>query len=415
MQQGWISGLMRARPRVMAAVLGVGLAGCATGASLSAGNALPGIALNAAGPSVLLSWDPEGPLGRQMTARTPVQVVASYPSARGPVTGEPVARATVDGSFAGLKFDLPDRLQQAPTGPVCLRLALRGRAIPVRIPDAGQTSDGFVYSEWESHAALGAQREALEQRRRVAETNLARVSTPGNEFEEWRQARGLSSEAQCETLTAQIDTSRPRTALTGAAKEAAARDHCVALFNAFPTSSNGFGDRPGLTGLQLATEVRSALPAGHALRGTADGLLADIRRFGDGQTYLSARALAVDSSTKTSIAVADGRVNAVVATSLLESYTACVSEAEGRFDLSYKSWQETSSTLTQSARNEPLRQECRARFRTEEQRLTQLQQVQEENLAVEAEIEALAARQPEALPAQKSLIPAACPAQLRPA
>lgn len=413
-QSSWRSKVTTRKAATSAAVGLAILAGCATGASLSAGNPLPGIALSANGPSVLLSWDPEGPLGRQLGPRTPVQIVAAYPSERGQISGEPVASAVVDGQFPGLKFDLATRVQQVPTGPVCLRLATRGRAIPVRIPDAGKTSDGFLYSEWEAQAGQEAKRHGLSQRMRIVDTNLARVSAPSGDFDSWRQSRGLSNAAQCETLTADISQERPRTALTGAAKEAAARSHCVALFNDFPNDPAGFEGRSGLTGSQLASEIKQTLPRSHALTGAADNLIADIRRYGAGQVYLSTTGFAVDSATTNSLRIANGRVNEVTATSLLESYNACISEAEGRFELSYRSWRETSSSTVQGGRNEPLRQECRARFRAEDQRLTQLGQVRDEQARLQVELQALSNEKPPPLPAQKTLIPYACETQLRP-
>ncbi len=391
---------------------------CATTSAPKSGDALPGIGLGASGPFVMLSWDDDGPLARQLTNRSRVDIVASYRSANGPVVGEPVASARVDRSLGGMQFQMPETLKRLPEGPVCLRLAHNRRAIPLRLPRAGETSDGFYYPEWEALVVSRAESDFLGKRKSAVQRDINRVQSAESGFDAWRSSKGYADAGACDSIMVDVSREKPDTAMTGAEKEMAARKHCVALFGGFSDQVRGYKGQAttgvtAATSLSLATEVRNALPPGHAMAGTASRLIADINRYGRGEQVLAAQSFAIDQASKISLQIADGKVSGVTGAAILETYDDCTVEAEERMQQSYDSWRKGSRQSVQDGRSEPIRQECRERFRVEGERQTKLTRLQGEMVEIDQKIAAQTRVSQSSLPAQSSLIPKACPATLR--
>ena len=379
------------------------ISGCASTAPPRPGNALPGVGLIAASNYILLGWDTSGPLGRQLTNGSTVQLVASYQSAHGKVVGEPLGSAVVSQAAGGLQIAVPEALRSAPTGPVCLRLAHKGRAIPLRMPRAGETSDGFFYSEWEARTRVASDKAALQREVDTLNRSLKASQDAGNSFHEWRAGKGLSEVGQCELISANVNTARPKTALTGDSRKAAVRDHCVAVFNEFAY----FAAPVGGSSAEFAAEIRSALPKGHVMAGRASELIADIRRFGDGNMYMPGQ-LPVDVAASNALASAKGRVSAVTSAAILEGYDACLDEADRRMQQSYQSWVQSSSRETYDARSEPLRQECRVRFARDADRMSTIAKQEAALADVMMRLEGVQGTSLPALPAQKELISQSC-------
>ena len=393
-------------------------AGCATTNSLKEGNSLPGVSVTSAGSDVVLNWDPQSRLGGQLRNRAKISLVAAYQTDRGAVTGEPLVSASVDGRVSSLRFSLPDKLRNIPDGPICLRFASQRRAIPVRVPTPTTSSDGFYYTEWANMAGLNAEIEAVNSRERTLGRNIEQLDKNGDGFAEWTRKNNVQDVSQCSTLKATIDYKRPSTALNGDEKHAAARKHCVASFSQVTKLRDQVLDLPDTQSeatslpermLALATDIRNALPEGTKLTETADQMIGDIKSHREGISTLKDTTLGLDAAAIRSLSISKGEINAVLSTVIVESYDACISEAERQFDLSYESWISETSGQNLEARSEPLRGECYRRFQTETQRQQQLNELRQQMETTVVEKAALNSTASLPLPTGVDLINSACP------
>lgn len=389
---------------------------CATTPDLSAGNPLPGIGLEASGDSVLLSWDQEGPLARQLTPNSNVQLVASYSTENGSVTGEPIASARVGAIYSGVKFDLPDDLRNIASGPVCLRITHNRRAIPVRIARPGESSDGFYYDEWVAVANGNRALRVLEKDKSTIDSNVENFQAGDEDFLTWRRESGLSTRSDCGTLEFETVTQRPATALTGGQRAIAARQQCTALFARFPNKkfyrdvAPLAGLRPGLTGKQLASEVRANIPAGNRLASTANQIVSDLETYGAGYDYYKVARLPIVQEARDALFLDNrGEITETSAISLAEAYSGCLSETEGRLEQSYNSWQASRDPALRIELTNARREECRVRFDDYQQKEDRLRHWQERQTEVNGKIAALKANMTTALPSRKPLIPESCP------
>ena len=385
------------------------ISSCATTPDLSAGNPLPGIGLGASGTSVLLSWAPDGPLGRQLRPNSTIQLVASYDTDNGRVTGEPVSSTRVGAAYAGVKFDLPESLNNVATSPVCFQIVQNRRAIPVRIARPGESSAGFYYSEWVERANLGRQLVNLKQDKANIDLNVANFQSGDPQFLEWQQTQGISNAEDCGGLTVASNTSRPSDALTGAERSTAVREQCVALFDDFAKDDFWKKLKPGVTAASLARDIQSQLPASHGKRSSADQLVADINRFGAGRSYFNVAELPFSSASFDNVLATRGNVNEFVAVSLVEAYEGCLFETERRFENAYQAWQKNRDPSVRQELTEARRSECRARFSNYNYREERLQTWLGKQAEVDGKIAKLQSEQFDSLPVEKSLIPEACP------
>lgn len=374
---------------------------CASTANLAAGNPLPGIGLGASGDAILLSWTEGSPLANRLPPRTQVRVLASYDTEYGKVSSEVVGRSNVRAGFPGIKLKLADALQFAPSGPVCLRLAVGRSPIPVRIPHYDQSSDGFYYDEWASIAAVKGEQKFLETQYQTISSNVENFSEPDPNFEAWRIENNLSSVAQCNTLTNVTPGTKPPTALQGQAKVAAAKRQCVALYK----RAEVFSDFPAVDALLEAT-AQNATAYSSAVK-----MRDDMERYSPGKVYFPGSNLPIVGTLRTMLSVNSDEegVSEVLAKLVIEAYQACETEAQTRFDESVRSWNEVSNPDTLAQREAPLRKLCQARFAREGDRLNRLAEFRGIKAEIEAELNAMNSSQASALPENKRLIPHACP------
>ncbi len=363
------------------------LSGCASTPQANPGDKMSGVDIASEGQKILFSWNLNAPVASRVGNGSRLELVASYQSDLGPVTGEVIAKAQPDSRFNGVNFELPKRLKFIPTGPICLRVSDQRSAIPLRVPMFGETNDGFLHPEWESQTAINTERAVISEKLESVQKARKMFSSTDNEFETWKRSKGLTSASQCETLTATSNSSRPLSALTGQAKVNAARNQCVRQFHEF--TDQLLVIRPYLTHKVLAAELLDKLPQGHRLRSTATGLIRDIDTYGIGRKYLTASELGIDSTTFAAINAANGRISTVAASAIVESYQACLSEAEGRMQQSYESWMNQTSQSTIEARSEPIRQECRLRFSIEGQRTGELNKLDMAVIRLQSQLNAL--------------------------
>lgn len=392
------------------------LQACATTPDLSAGNPLPGIGLEASGSAVFLSWTPDGPLGTQLRPNTNLQLVASYDAQNGTVRGEPIASARVGAIYSGVKFDLPDNLNNVATGPVCFQIVQNRRAIPVRIARPGESSDGFYYNEWVAVANTGRALTALKRDKINIDQNVTNFEAGDPDFIVWRESSGLSSRGDCDSLTLQTSGVRPDTALQGSQRQTAARQQCTALFDRLP-NKKFFTDaptlaelRPGLTGRRLAQEVQASVPVGHRLAPVARQIISDLETHGTGRDYFDVAELPLIRTTAEALLLINkGEVSEANAIAFAEAYSGCLAEIEGRFEQSFEAWQASRDPALRQELTRARRSECRTRFDAFQQRDERLNYWLEQQAESDAKIAALENVAAVSLPNQKPLIPEACP------
>lgn len=145
--------------------------GCATGPSVpDAGQAFSGIELDGRAAQIRLAWDHNSMITRSLRPGTMIDIVATYPTAGGHVSGEVASDShrVVNGTN-GIIFNLKKTLGKVPEGPVCMQLRInRRQSLPLRVPNSFVSSDEFYYKNWSD---LVASRSRLEQ----ANANVQRV------------------------------------------------------------------------------------------------------------------------------------------------------------------------------------------------------------------------------------------------
>lgn len=384
--------------------------GCASTPNLSAGNPLPGVGLGASNESVLLSWDPEGPLGREFRPNTTLQLVASYETENGIVKDEPVSDVRVGSLYSAVTFELPESLKNAASGQVCFEIIHNRRPLPVRIARPGESSTGFYYDEWVSAASINLELNKLRRDKVNIDKNVENFQAGDPDFVAWQAAEGLNGISDCEQLVAETNDSRPATALSGAEKLRATTQQCVSLFNELSQTINA-SNSIDLTPGNLAKSLQASIPSDHRMTSVVDALISDLSSFGSGQSYFEVAGLPLNSTSMISLTkLVDGKVTEANAIAIAESYSGCLVETEGRFDQSYRAWQERIDPAIKEQLNNARRAECRVRFDSYQERNDRLEMWRarqyESNKRI-AELEGVRAEL--TLPIEKPLIAEGCP------
>ena len=384
-----------------------GLAACATTAPRP-GNVLPGLALQGAGDSIALYWSDNSPLARSFRSYESVHLYASYPAQGGKVTSEDIASGVVDPSRNLVAITLPGRLDRVPTGPVCLQLGRsRSQRIPLRVHAPGETSDSFRYAAWEPIARTGTRRKVIKRSIAAVEHNLGLISSHADEFIEWRNSNNLSNVSQCERIRANVEMSRPNSAVAPRFRETEARKQCV---RQFAETSSKLGD----TEKNIAENLSGILAdAGYPEHDSAARIVHDLRSYGallnSEQRRLASRGLGLTDSTISSLLKNQG-LNPSTAAAIVNAYDVCLEEAKGQFQMSYDAWQaeESERPGREAERSSVLREECRASFANEAELLRQIYDLKNDRERLAAELARLPSREAFSLPRQISLAGSRC-------
>ena len=345
---------------------------CAT-TTPRAGGGLPGLALAGTADNIVLRWSKDSPLARSLRSRESVSVVASYASEGGRVENERLGSAQVDTAQYGVVLKLPNRLQNVPAGPVCLRLVRNHRTvIPIRVAGPGYSTDRFRFPDWEPGVAARteqANNEALIgerlRHRRLHETAL-------DELQGWKMKEGISSRAQCLTLTSELDTARPQGAVSQGDRGREARKQCVAQFAWFAVVAR-LRNWSTLPAKDLAGRI-AMMAAGQPEGGLGNQLAEDAVKYREALSIsyeprlkFNRDGAGLGITAATIDALDDKGIGPVVAAAIAEAYGVCLEEAESRFELAYDNWrrelQDSGDLL--SRRTEALRSECSQVFENE--------------------------------------------------
>ncbi|EFX61696.1 hypothetical protein DAPPUDRAFT_121149 [Daphnia pulex] len=160
------------------------------------GQPLPGLRLDARPSALWLEWTPDSLVNRALRPGTRLEVVAEYPSLSGPVTGDAVGVAQLRSGQTALQIDLTPILKRAPSGPVCLRLRVDGRAaLPLRAGGGAVATDTFQHAAWARSARAASQQAADKLERERAQQNLDRLDVADGEHAAWMQQRGRAGKA----------------------------------------------------------------------------------------------------------------------------------------------------------------------------------------------------------------------------
>lgn len=385
-----------------------GLAACAMTAPRP-GNVLPGLALQGAGDSIALYWSANSPLARSFRSNESVHLYASYPAQGGKVTGEDIASGVVDLSRNLVAIRLPGRLDRVPTGPVCLQLGRsRSQRIPLRVHAPGETSDSFRYAAWEPIARTGTRRKVIKRSIAAVEHNLGLISSHADEFIEWRNSNNLSNASQCERIRANVEVSRPDSAVAPRFREIEARKQCVRQF----VEEFRLGDTEKNIAL-AETLSRILADAGYPEQESAARIVHDLRSYGailnSEKRRLASRELGLTASTRSSLKN-QKEFNLSNAAAIVNAYDVCLEEAKGQFQMSYDAWQaeESERPGREAERSSVLREECRASFKNEAELLRQIDDLKNDRARLAAELAGLPSMEAFSLPRQISLAGSRC-------
>src|SRR5687767_8065050 len=94
-------------------VAALALASCAPPVQRG-GDALRGISLVAQRQTLVLSWAPDSPLARMLPFNSAIEAAADYPTAAGPVRGEPVGGGRVPAGSNRVEIPLAATLRNPP-------------------------------------------------------------------------------------------------------------------------------------------------------------------------------------------------------------------------------------------------------------------------------------------------------------
>lgn len=382
-----------------------GLAACATTAPRP-GNVLQGLALQGAGDSIALYWSANSPLARSFRSNESVHLYASYPSQGGKVTGEDIASGVVDLSRNLVAIRLPGRLDRVPTGPVCLQLGRsRSQRIPLRVHAPGETSDSFRYAAWEPIARTGTRRKVIKRSIAAVEHNLGLISSHADEFIAWRNSKDLSNASQCETIRANVEVSRPGSAVAPRFHEIEASKQCVRQF----VETCVRLEAPA----NITTDLfRILAGAGYPEQDSAVRIVHDLRSYGamlnSEKRKLDSSGLGLTASTISSYK--NQGLNPSNAAAIVNAYDVCLEEAKGQFKMSYDTWQAEQSERPGriAERSSVLREECRASFANEAELLRQIDDLKNDRERLAAELAGLPSREAFPLPRQISLAGSRC-------
>ena len=182
---------------VTAAALAI-LSGCASGPGVpDAGQTFAGVELDGRGSQVRLAWAPNSMVARSLRPGTSIDIVASYATQGGRVSGELASDAhRIAAGAQGVIFNLTPTLKKVPEGPVCLQLRVnRRQALPLRVPSAFTSSDEFHYAPWSDRVSAQSRRKVLADAVQRGQRQLQRAQSDEQVLEQRlrEKLRGASS------------------------------------------------------------------------------------------------------------------------------------------------------------------------------------------------------------------------------
>ena len=386
-----------------------GLAACATTAPRP-GNVLPGLALQGAGESIELYWSAKSPLARSFRSNESVHLYASYPAQGGKVTSEDIASGVVDLSRNLVAIRLPGRLDRVPTGPVCLQLGRsRSQRIPLRVYAPGETSDSFRYAAWEPIARTGTRRKVIKKSIEAVEHNRGLISSHADEFIEWRNSNNLSNASQCERIRANVEVSRPDSAVAPTFRKIEARKQCVRQFVEF---AEMLARREDIANIVATGLSRILADAGYPEQDSAARIVHDLRSY---EAILKSETRKLDSSglgltSSTIFSLKNQAPDPITAAAIVNAYDVCLEEAKNQFKMSYDAWQAERSQRPgrEAERSSVLREECRTSFANEAELLRQIDDLNNDRERLAAELAGLPSMEAFPLPRQISLAGSRC-------
>ncbi|MDI4634127.1 hypothetical protein J7U46_13800 [Pelomonas sp. V22] len=364
------------------AVLLTLLGGCAS-QTPDRGQPLPGLRLDARPSGLWLEWTPDSLVNRALRPGTRLDVVAEYPSASGPVTGDAVGAVQLRNGQNAVQIELAPTLRRVPSGPVCLRLRVDGRAaLPLRAGGGEGATDTFQHAAWARSAGAASQQAADKRERERAQQILGRLDTADGEHAAWMQQRGVNQAQQCELLSyvPAADGRPPRSVVEPAKQmETAQRDCSYRLVRLLsqeqlPTSAIELAaamerdfqaeSGPSAAGQLAAQRLRQAQQLAVLLRKFDAAITqADYRLALPLPASVSALALTSTADEEVKAAKASGTLRRLYEP-LLDAFASCTQDTRAQLRLSQESWQKEQQLQPAllKQRNELLRAECRANF-----------------------------------------------------
>lgn len=379
------------------------LSACSSTSSLSPGNPLPGIALQASQQDVLFSWSSKSPLAQQLRPNSRFQLLASYETQYGPVTNEVVAMTTVRAGINGVRLTLQDTTKFTPKGQICLRLSNGYQPIPIRIARINESSSGFYYSEWTSLVNSNNRIKTAEIDVQNARVNVKNFSRPDNNFESYIRENNLNSAGDCESITTTVLPTRPETALPLEQRENATAQQCVLLYRKMAASNY----------IPSVGDVVSVLIANSVSTQKARQMEADFNQHSPGKLWFQGSALPLDNQVARAWRTEKGgKPSLTIASIAMETYEACKTEVKLRFEESYEDWKMMSRPEIIQQQIKPMQQLCRVRFAKQAKREKELSLHRVRLEEAEANLkDAMSASQSQ-LSVSKKLTSHACPAEV---
>ena len=133
-------------------------------------------------------------------------------------------------------------------------------------------------------------------------------------------------------------------------------------------------------------------------------MIADTNEFGRGRYILPDEYLPLTQTTSELLRAPGTAIDSVLASAIVDAYSSCRSESENQLEASYQQWLQLRNIEASGAQVEPVRQECRARFESESNRLEAVADMEADLARVETELAAILGTTNTVLPAQKALV-----------
>lgn len=364
------------------------------------GASLPGVSLEGRGREVVLSWQDDSLVTRLMRPGTTIDVVAAYPTARGPVAGDVVAstRYTAGNRAA---FQLKDSIQFPPMGAICLRLRINGRsALPLRAADGGVATDGFRHDAWAKFVAINAERSELERERQSLQAAASSTDEARSNFEKWKRERGVADAADCDRINVAAASQRPSSAIEPPLQEQQTERECVWRLNRFSAQDLGgslldflnVADRfllalkkEGAESRSISSHADGLIARVKAMRAATERSLPVVTRAGFTPVVLSLP-LRVTSSTEEAIAKTQmfGAISGIA-----DAWDSCLKDTRSQLQLSYESWTKEQDPRLRQAHVRAVRAECKVRFEDWSRRLLDGAKHGDRTKAIDARLQAL--------------------------
>jgi hypothetical protein len=218
------SGTMRRRLARLALAVGA-VGGCATLGGL--GDSL-GTRVVGSGTTVVLSWEAEHPLSRQLASDRRIRLRADYAVDGKPVSEEIAAASGEADRRATLT--LPTSLKGIPDGEVCLYFQPSAgvRSLPIRAASAspGDTA-GFRYPSWEAWVRDNTRRQRAQRELSVLERQHQEAREQAENARRTLGNKGLEKPADCLTRAGVPPLERPFDVVAAERHDAVARKVCV--------------------------------------------------------------------------------------------------------------------------------------------------------------------------------------------